>query len=93
MSQGNSESFGDIVEVSLLVSLEEELQVDWTNESLIAGEVKIEEGIGLSVIDLDNIRVKFHDLLHNIIKLGLITWQDGELVLKAERLVIVNVED
>lgn len=93
MSQGNCESFGDIVEVSLLVSLEEELQVDWTNESLIAGKVKIEEGIGLSVVNLDNIRVKFHDLLHNIIKLGLIAWQDGELVLKAERLVIVNVED
>ena len=92
-SQRNSESLGDIVEVSLLVSLKEELQVHRTYESRVTFKVKIKKGVGLSIIDVDNLRVKSQDLLHLKIEFWLVTCQDGELVLKAERFVIVEIKN
>jgi len=52
------ESLSDIVEVSLLVSLEEELQVHGTYKSLVTFNIKIEKGIGLSIINLNNFWVE-----------------------------------
>ena len=89
----NSESLGDIVEVSLLVSLKEELQVHRTYESLVTVNIKSKKGVGLSIVDLDIGLVESEDLLHLVIEFRLVTCQDGELVLKVERFIVVKVEN
>lgn len=93
MSILNSESLSNIVEVSLLVSLKEKLQVHRTYESLVTFDIEVKKGDSLSIINLIIICVESKNLLHLIIEFWLETRQDRELVFKTESFVVVEVEN